>query len=163
MKPGVDGGTWLVLRSWLPEMPEEGALGPERSVKTSPHRSGRWRRNCRGLGHRASTTVAQGGLSSLLGSVLPSQDSRPTQRSSEPGVGWEALPARPPARLPAHKGPIVCLRLWAAGGCPVPHEEALPPAAQAEEGTAGTSVGGGGVWVGRAGLGCGTHRAGAAA
>lgn len=143
MKPGVDGGTWLVLSSRLPQMPEEGALGTERSSRTSPHPGGCWHRNSRGLGHRASTTVAQGGLSSLFGSVLPSQDNRPTQRSSEPGVGRAALSARPPARPPAHKGPIVWLRLWAAGGCPVPHEEALPPAAQAEEGTAGTSGVGG--------------------
>lgn len=94
-----------------------------------------------GLGLRASITVAQGRLGSLSGSELPSQGNRPTQRSSEPGVGREALPAA--CRPPAHKGPIVWLRLWAAGGCPVPHEEALPPAARAEEGTAGTGGVGG--------------------
>lgn len=33
------------------------------------------------------------GGASLAGSVLPIQGSRPTQRGSEPGVGWEALPA----------------------------------------------------------------------
>lgn len=94
-----------------------------------------------GLGLGASITVAQGGLGRLSDSVLPSQGNRPTQRSSEPRVGREALPAA--CRPPAHKGPIVWLRLWAAGGCPVPHEEALPPAARAEEGTAGTGGVGG--------------------
>lgn len=33
------------------------------------------------------------GRASLAGSLLPIQGSRPTQRGSEPGVGWEALPA----------------------------------------------------------------------
>lgn len=50
-------------------------------------------------------------------------------------MGWAALPAA--RRLPVYKGPIVWLRLRAAGGCRVPHREALPPAAQAEEGTMG--------------------------
>lgn len=85
--------------------------------------------------------MAQGRPGSLSGSVLPSQGNRPTQRSSEPGVGREALPAA--RRPPAHKGLIVWLRLWAAGGCPVPHEEALLPAARAEEGTAVTGGVGG--------------------
>ena len=96
--------------------------------------------------------MARGSGARPSGSVLPSQDGRLTQQGSEPGVGWEALPT---ARRPqAHKGPIVRLRLWAAGGCPVPHGEALPPAARAEEGTAGTS-GSGGARCGWAGLGRG--------
>lgn len=33
------------------------------------------------------------GGTSLAASLLPIQSSRPTQRGSEPGVGWEALPA----------------------------------------------------------------------
>lgn len=37
------------------------------------------------------------GGASPAGSMLPIQGSRPTQRGSEPGVGWEALPA---ARCP---------------------------------------------------------------
>lgn len=82
---------------------EKGALGTERSVKTSPHPSGRWHRNCRRLGLRASITVAQGGLSSLIGSVLPSQDNRPHNGALSPGWAGKhcphaRLPTRPPAR-----------------------------------------------------------------
>lgn len=76
------------------------------------------------------------GGASPAGSMLPIQGSRPTQRGSEPGVGWLGGTARCPLPV-THKGFIVWLRLWAAGGCPVPHGEALLPAARAEEGTMG--------------------------
>lgn len=49
-------------------------------------------------------------------------------------LGWAGRHCPLPV---THKGFIVRLRLWAAGGCPIPHGEALPPAARAEEGTAG--------------------------
>lgn len=112
-----------------------------------------------GWGHRAGFAVAQDGWGLLVRLRAARPGSPHTQRGSEPGVGREALPA---ARWPpAHKGPIVWLRLWAAGGCLVPHGEALPPAARAEEGTAGT--GRVGARVGRAGPGRSTHRAGPAA
>lgn len=80
----------------------------------------------------------------------PGLGSHPTPQGSEPGRAGRRCPL--PAGLLPHKGPIVWLRLWAAGGCLVTHGEALPPAARAEEGTAGT----GGAGARRAGLGWGT-------
>lgn len=42
---------------------------------------------------RGRTLWSRMGRASLAGSLPPVQGSRPTQQGSEPGVGWEALPA----------------------------------------------------------------------
>lgn len=145
----MDGGTWLVLSSRLPKMPEEGALGMDFSVKTSPSSPppphplspppvSTGTGIAEGWGTGPASLWPKVGRAACSAPCCPAKATAPHNSALSPGWAWKCCP-----RPPAHKGPIVWLRLWAAGGCPVPHEEALPPAAQAEEGTEGTSRVGG--------------------
>lgn len=105
----------------------------------------------------AGISAAQGGWGSPARLRAAQPGSRPTQQGSESGVGREVLPAG--RRPQAHKGPIVRLRLWAAGGCPVPHGEAPVASSASGGGHRGHQRGGG---HGRAWLGQGTAHTGPA-